>query len=148
MRISLGAAALPLCLACQTPTAGPAPTSSAPAASSSAPAPPPSGARSAAAPPRASAEPRPAGVSVETGTLAKLSYDKGAWVGERVNPGMTCRPGGSALKTGPVPFKYVIRPDLTGFVNMKFSRESPSCWGETAIRGQQLALTRAKAVWS
>lgn len=73
---------------------------------------------------------------------------KGAWVGERVNPGMTCRPGGSALKTGPVPFKYVIRPDLTGFVNMKFSRESPSCWGETAIRGQQLALTRAKAVWS
>lgn len=83
MRLLHGAAAaLPLCLACQTPTAGPAPGSSAPAASSAAPAAPPSGAGSAAAPPRASAEPRPAGVSVETGTLAKLSYDKGAWVGE------------------------------------------------------------------
>ncbi|MGW4098196.1 hypothetical protein [Mycobacterium sp. NPDC004974] len=73
---------------------------------------------------------------------------KGAWVGERVNPGMQCRPGSPQLKTGPVPFKYVIRADLTGFVNMKFSRESPSCWGDTAMRGQELALKRAKAVWS
>ncbi|OWM05867.1 hypothetical protein B7435_09420 [Mycolicibacterium peregrinum] len=72
----------------------------------------------------------------------------GAWVGERINPGVPCRPGSRELKTGPVPFKYVIRRDLTGFVNMKFSRESPSCWGETAMRGQQLALQRAKPMWS
>lgn len=73
---------------------------------------------------------------------------QGAWVGERVNPGMQCEPGGLAPKTGPVPFKYVIRRDLTGFVNMKFSEDSPSCWGDTAMRGQQLALKRAKPVWS
>ncbi|MGA5544356.1 hypothetical protein ACPCIR_21065 [Mycobacterium sp. NPDC051198] len=72
----------------------------------------------------------------------------GAWVGERVNPGMQCRPGSPEYKTGPIPFKYVIRADLTGFVNMKFSRDSPSCRGDTAMRGQQLALQRAKAVWS
>lgn len=83
-----------------------------------------------------------------------LSWDaaadrhKGAWVGERVNPGVQCRPGSSQPKTGPVAFKYVIRRDLTGFVNMKFSRESPSCWGETVMRGQELALKRAKPVWS
>ncbi|KHO23728.1 hypothetical protein QQ44_16065 [Mycolicibacterium setense] len=83
-----------------------------------------------------------------------LSWDsaadrhKGAWVGERVNPGMQCRAGSIQDRTGPVPFKYVIRRDLTGFVNMKFSEESPSCWGDTAMRGQELALKRAKAVWS
>lgn len=83
-----------------------------------------------------------------------LSWDsaadrhKGAWVGERVHSGMRCRAGGIQDTTGPVPFKYVIRPDLTGFVNMKFSRDSPSCWGDTAVRGQELALKRAKPVWS
>ncbi|MCA4722162.1 hypothetical protein [Mycolicibacterium fortuitum] len=83
-----------------------------------------------------------------------LSWDsaadrrKGAWVGERINPGMPCQAGALAQRTGPVPFKYVIRADLTGFVNMKFSAESPSCWGETVMRGQELTLKRAKPVWS
>ncbi|MED5812916.1 hypothetical protein VST63_11145 [Mycolicibacterium sp. 050232] len=73
---------------------------------------------------------------------------KGAWVGERVHPGIQCEVGSLQAKTGPVPFKYVIRPDLTGFVNMKFSQERPSCWGDTAMRGQELSLKRAKPVWS
>jgi hypothetical protein len=83
-----------------------------------------------------------------------LSWDatadrhKGAWVGERVNPGMQCKPGSPQQKTGPVAFKYVVRRDLTGFVNMKFSRDSPSCSGDTAMRGQRLELKRAKPVWS
>ncbi|OCB14806.1 hypothetical protein A5717_01695 [Mycolicibacterium porcinum] len=79
---------------------------------------------------------------------ADADRQKGAWVGERVNPGMRCKAGALAQKTGPVPFKYVIRPDLTGFVNMKFSEENPSCWGETVMRGQKLTLKRAKPVWS
>lgn len=73
---------------------------------------------------------------------------QGAWVGERVHPGIQCEVGSLQAKTDPVPFKYVIRPDLTGFVNMKFSQEHPSCWGDTAMRGQELALKRAKPVWS
>ncbi|MCW1821463.1 hypothetical protein A5731_04515 [Mycolicibacterium conceptionense] len=73
---------------------------------------------------------------------------KGAWVGERVSPGMQCKAGALAEKTGPVAFKYVIRRDLTGFVNMKFSEDNPSCWGETVMRGQELTLKRAKPVWS
>ncbi|OMC39838.1 hypothetical protein A5740_25755 [Mycobacterium sp. GA-1841] len=73
----------------------------------------------------------------------------GAWVGERLSPGEHCFVGApDEYTTDPVPFKYVIRPDLTGFVNMKFTRDNPSCRGETGMRGQQLALTRAKAVWS
>ncbi|MDH6194982.1 hypothetical protein M2272_001611 [Mycobacterium frederiksbergense] len=74
---------------------------------------------------------------------------RGAWVGERVNPGMRCQDGTpDGHQTGPVPLKYVIRADLTGFVNMKFSPENPSCSGETAMRGREFALRRAKAVWS
>ncbi|OMB93868.1 hypothetical protein A5733_15500 [Mycobacterium sp. NS-7484] len=73
---------------------------------------------------------------------------KGAWVGERINPGMQCEAGSLQTTTGPVPYKYVIRADLTGFVNMKFSPESPSCSGDTVMRGQELTLTRAKVVWS
>lgn len=71
---------------------------------------------------------------------------KGAWVGEHINPGVRCPADGS--KTGPVPLKYVIRADLTGFVNLKFSEQSPSCWGETVMLGRRLALRRATAVWS
>ncbi|MUL83782.1 MULTISPECIES: hypothetical protein [unclassified Mycolicibacterium] len=74
---------------------------------------------------------------------------RGAWVGERVRPGMRCWVGApDAYTTGPVPLKYVIRADLTGFVNMKFSQENPSCSGETAMRGRELTLQRAKSVRS
>jgi hypothetical protein len=74
---------------------------------------------------------------------------RGAWVGERVNPAMRCWVGApDEYKTGPVPSKYVIRADLTGFVNMKFSQENPSCSGETAMRGREFTLQRAKSVRS
>ncbi|MGV0814568.1 hypothetical protein ABQF34_21595 [Mycolicibacterium boenickei] len=74
---------------------------------------------------------------------------KGAWVGERVSPGVRCWAGApDEYTTGPIPSKYVIRADLTGFVNMNFSQENPSCRGETAMRGHEFALQRAKSVWS
>lgn len=73
----------------------------------------------------------------------------GAWVGERTNPGIRCQIGTpDEYQTGPVPLKYVIRADLTGFVNMKFSPDNPSCSGDTVMRGRELTLERAKSVWS
>lgn len=80
---------------------------------------------------------------------AAADRHQGAWVGERVNPGLRCGGGTPGeYTTGPVSLKYVIRADLTGFVNMKFSKENPSCSGETVMRGRELALQRAKSVWS
>lgn len=80
---------------------------------------------------------------------ATADGNRGAWVGERTNPGMACLVGTpQAYQTGPFAMKYIIRPDLTGFVNMKFSQDNPSCSGETDMRSRELALRRAPAVWS
>ncbi|MGV9802793.1 hypothetical protein ACWDTP_32550 [Mycobacterium sp. NPDC003449] len=74
---------------------------------------------------------------------------RGAWVGERTNPGMGCQLGTAREhQTGPFTMKYIIRPDLTGFINMGFSQNNPSCAGETDARSRQLALRRAPSRWS
>lgn len=74
---------------------------------------------------------------------------RGAWVGERTNPGMSCQAGTpEEFHTGPFTTKYFIRPDLTGFVNMVFSQENPSCAGDTDTRSRTLMLRRAPSIWS
>ncbi|MBI3202562.1 MAG: hypothetical protein HYZ29_13560 [Myxococcales bacterium] len=82
MRRRVGAAAALTCLACQSPAPAPPSGSAAPAVSAGA---------ASAARPVASVAPRPSGsaelpvplsVSIEQGTLAKISHDQGAWVGE------------------------------------------------------------------
>lgn len=80
---------------------------------------------------------------------AAADRHRGAWVGERIDPGMRCWAGApDEYQRGPVPLKYVVRADLTGFVNMKFTRENPSCRGETEMRGREFTLQRAKSLWS
>ncbi|MHC9297174.1 hypothetical protein ACRCUN_32330 [Mycobacterium sp. LTG2003] len=75
--------------------------------------------------------------------------NRGAWVGERTNPGMACRVGTpEEFHTGPFTTKYFIRPDLTGFVNMGFSQDNPSCSGDTETRSRSLMLQRAPSIWS
>ncbi|MGV0744531.1 hypothetical protein [Mycolicibacterium sp. XJ870] len=75
--------------------------------------------------------------------------NRGAWVGERTNPGMSCKLGApEEYRTGPFTMKYIIRPDLTGFINMKFSQDNPSCSGDTDMRSRELTLRKAPTVWS
>lgn len=81
--------------------------------------------------------------------ISAADHDRGAWVGEHTNPGMVCDAGTpQQYQTGPVKMKYIIRVDLTGFVNMGFSQDNPSCTGETEPRSRNLVLRRAPMVWS
>ena len=85
----------------------------------------------------------------------ELSWDpgadrrRGAWVGERTLPGTRCWAGApDEYTTAPIPSTYVLRADLTGFVNLKFSRENPSCSGEVGMRGREFTLQRARGALS
>lgn len=81
--------------------------------------------------------------------VASADDNQGAWVGEHTNPGMVCDVDTPEQhQTGPVKMKYIIRPDLTGFVNMGFSHDNPSCAGDTEPRSRNLVLRRAPMVWS